>query len=332
MGVARSLCVLAGVITAFGAALWMGAIAPLAGVIAASWAALTIVHALAMATTAVLAVLVTAAGALLAADWRADFQSHQAWAQVNIAAAELKVPVVAVARGDLDPRYLPAVDNQALGRIFEARRFVSRARMLDSAERASPSTAAASWVDLTGQAAQAARAVAGIIPAVATRVMGYQRKAAGAERVAVRARLVVNGNARLTWPRAECIVSPTAPQRHAADVIVLGSRPDDQARPLPEASVGGDIAGSTGPASCRGPPQRERQSFAVGVAPKLSRERAPLAPGAGKWPAADPIARDDLGDPVPVHAAELDVIETYLDQMLRELLGSSTAGSEQQQS
>ena len=91
MGGPRSLWVLAVVTTAFGAALWMGgAIAPLA----ASWAALTIVHALAMATSAALALLVTAAVALLAADWQADFQSHQAWAQVNIAAAELSLPVV----------------------------------------------------------------------------------------------------------------------------------------------------------------------------------------------------------------------------------------------
>ena len=49
--------------------------------------------------------------------------------------------------------------------------------------------------------------------------------------------------------------------------------------------------------------------------------------GVGKWPAADPIVRDDLGNQVPVSAAELDVIETYLDQMLRELLASSTDDS-----
>ena len=122
----------------------MGAIAPLAALIAASWGALTIVHAIATAASAALAVLVTVAGALLAADWRADVQSRQAWVDVNVAAAELSLPVSLVACGDLDPRYLPAVDNEALRRVFEAHRFAPPARMLDSAERASPSTAAAS--------------------------------------------------------------------------------------------------------------------------------------------------------------------------------------------
>jgi hypothetical protein len=321
--------VLTGVITAFGATFWMGAIAPLA----ASWGALTIVHGIATAASAALAVLVTVAGALLAADWRADFLSHQAWVDVNVAAVELSLPVSLVACGDLDPRYLPVVDNEALRRVFEAHRWAPPARMLDSAERASPSTAAASQFDVTGQPEGTTRAVAGTIPAAVTRVMGCQRKAAGAGRAAVQARLVVNGNAWRAWPGAERIWSPTAPERNTADVIVLGSRPDDGARPLPEAAVGGDIASSTEPPSCRGPPQGEHRSCAVGVAPtKLSPKRAPLMPGAGKWPAAEPMVRDDLGDQVPVCAAELDAIETYLDQALRELLASSTGGSEQEQS
>jgi hypothetical protein len=289
-------------------------------------------HAIATAASAALAVLVTAAGALLAADWRADLQSRQAWVDVNVAVAELILPGGLVACGDLDPRYLPVVDNEPLRRIFEAHRWAPLAGMLDSAERASPNAAAASGFDLTGQAARTARGVAGTIPAAATRVMGCQRKAAGAGRAAVRARLVVNGNAWLAWPGAERILSPTAPQRHTADVVVLGCRPDDEARPLPEASVGGDIASSTEPPSCRGPPQRADRSCAVGVAAKLSPESAPRAAGVGKCLAADPIVRDDFGNQVPICAAELDVIETYLDQVLRDLLASSTAGSEREQS
>jgi hypothetical protein len=41
-------------------------------------------------------------------------------------------------------------------------------------------------------------------------------------------------------------------------------------------------------------------------------------------PAADPVVRDNLGHPVAVGAAELDVIEIYLDQVLRDLLASTT--------
>jgi hypothetical protein len=41
---------------------------------------------------------------------------------------------------------------------------------------------------------------------------------------------------------------------------------------------------------------------------------------------------DNLGDnQVPVRAAELDVIETHLDHVLRDLLASSMGGSEQEQ-
>jgi hypothetical protein len=35
---------------------------------------------------------------------------------------------------------------------------------------------------------------------------------------------------------------------------------------------------------------------------------------------ADPIVRDNLGDPVPITAAEVDAIETYLGPTLRDLL------------
>jgi hypothetical protein len=46
---------------------------------------------------------------------------------------------------------------------------------------------------------------------------------------------------------------------------------------------------------------------------------------------ADPIVRDNLGHQVPVCAAELDVIETYLDQVLRDLLASPTPRSQQEE-
>jgi hypothetical protein len=38
--------------------------------------------------------------------------------------------------------------------------------------------------------------------------------------------------------------------------------------------------------------------------------------------------RDNLGHPVPVCAAEVDAIETYLGTILDELFASSKAGSE----
>jgi hypothetical protein len=40
---------------------------------------------------------------------------------------------------------------------------------------------------------------------------------------------------------------------------------------------------------------------------------------------ADRVVRDNLGDPVPIAGAELDVVETYLDQLLRDLLAPTAA-------
>jgi hypothetical protein len=54
------------------------------------------------------------------------------------------------------------------------------------------------------------------------------------------------------------------------------------------------------------------------------------APGTPALSGGDPVVRDDLGEPIPVTAAEVDVIETYLGPLLDELLGSHP-GSESRQ-
>ena len=45
-------------------------------------------------------------------------------------------------------------------------------------------------------------------------------------------------------------------------------------------------------------------------------------------PYGDSLALDDLGQPVPICIAEVNVIETYLGDVLEELFASSKAGSE----
>ncbi len=74
MSVPRTLYVVVGAIAA-PVGVCVGAMAPVAGILAG-----TIAVALVM--------LVTTAGVLLAADWRADQQSRQAWAEVAPALAE----------------------------------------------------------------------------------------------------------------------------------------------------------------------------------------------------------------------------------------------------
>jgi hypothetical protein len=317
--------------TGFGAALWLGAIVPLAGVIAASWGALTIAHALAMAATAAVVLLVTTASALLAADWRADVQSREAWAQIDTAAAELSLPANHMSRDNLDPRYLQAVGEGALRHVFQAHRFAPRASLFDCSNRESANAAAASQGDLTGEARRTSRPAARTTPAAAMRPVSTRGKVAAAGHAASRTRLVVNANAWRGWSGAECIVSPTTPWRRTADIVVLGSRRDDQSLPLRETPAGSDIASGTEPPSCRGPPQAGQRAC-VGTAPAgLSRGHASGLRAAGKKPAADPTVIDNLGNQVAVCAAEVNVIETYLDLLLQELLASPTGGAEHEQ-
>jgi hypothetical protein len=42
-------------------------------------------------------------------------------------------------------------------------------------------------------------------------------------------------------------------------------------------------------------------------------------------PNPDLVVRDNLGDPVPITAAEVDAIETYLGPKLRDLLADAAA-------
>jgi hypothetical protein len=363
----RSLYVLAGAIAGLGSALWLNAIAPLAGLIAASWGALMIVHALAVAVTAVLAMLLTAAGALLAADWRADFQDRQAWAQLGPTAVELSLPVDTATPREIDPRYLPGVDNEALLRVFRAHRFASLApalqtvpelpaalhatRLVVASAKALPaltirdagpeitcsqeiSSTVVSEVDISGRAL---RKLGSTMPADASIAVASSRRlplALRAGRAAQRTRLVANAKAWAGWPaRNERFQAWTLPCRHAADIVVLGSSRDDRPQPVPDASTGGNIASSTEPPNCRGPPQvvAHRSRATEATPAKLSVKSARRGPVAGALPSADPVVRDNLGHHVPVCAAELDVIETYLDHVLRDLLASSTAGPEKEE-
>jgi hypothetical protein len=61
--------------------------------------------------------------------------------------------------------------------------------------------------------------------------------------------------------------------------------------------------------------------------PEPSIDSADQVRAAAALPSADPIVRDNLGHPVPLCAAELDVIETYLGQALRHLLAPNQDGA-----
>ena len=358
---APQLC--AAALAGLGSALWLNVVGPFAGLVAA-WGALILVNALAIAVVAILAILVTTAGTLLAADWQADVASRQAWAEIDVAAAELRLRPESVALSQVDPRYLTATTSEALPSIIRAHRSASPApvveasaeassvtRMVaasgesipaslapDAASRISPKISKAPASDVA-VAHSPCRSAASTSPGQQLIVVASCRarpQVFRAETAASAARIVANGGVwseRLQYHR--CILTRTPPDRHIADIVVLsGDRSNrDACERFPCPSTGDGTVKSDKPPSCRGPPSTAGHgSRPIETVPvERSAKDACEVPAAAALQPDDPIVRDNLGHHVPVCAAELDVIETYLDQILRDLLASSTAGSGQKE-
>ena len=217
--------------------------------------ALILANALAVAVVAILAMLVTTAGSLLATDWRADAASRQAWAEIDVAAAELRLPAKSVAPSLVDPRYLTATDDDALPSVFRTHHFASLAQVVESGTEASCatgiiapasgpiprvaayeaapriartiSTAAASEVPLVRSPYQTARASLGLV------VISCQttRRVFRARTAAVTPRLVANGAWSQRLPHHRCVLTHTPPDRHVADIVVLSGDQCDRDQP-----------------------------------------------------------------------------------------------------
>jgi hypothetical protein len=152
-----------------------------------------------------------------------------------------------------------------------------------------------------------------------------------AKRAVIAPRLVANGGA---WP--EWLPRQTPSDGLIADNIVLsGDRGDrDRRERVPGSCTGGSIVGSVEPPNCRGPPSVvDQRSVARETPPaKLSLEVTTQVHTASALPTSDPLVVDYLGHRVPICAAELDVIETYLDRALQDLLGSGAAAPDREKS
>lgn len=338
-----------GAAAGLGTALWLEGIMAPAGLMAASSAVSTIMEALVVVATSVLAMLATAAGALVTSDWQADVQSRRAWAQLGLKPAELSLRVDPETAWDIDPRYWAPADNEALQQVLRAHRFalsmavdhaiaevpagVRAGRMVvasvepfpaQSTRDAEPKSARdqESGTGTLSEADTSGRALGKLIDAgaaVASKLARSHRAVTfRVKRAAAQPRLVANSPAWADWLARDARI----PVSHTADVIVLGSRQDDRTRPLPAHSVGQNVSECTAPASCRGP-QRQARAAAGTTSEQRQAQRASAVP------ATIPIVRDDLGQEIPICAAELDVIETYLGHVLADLLVSSTDGSEQ---
>jgi hypothetical protein len=152
---------------------------------------------------------------------------------------------------------------------------------------------------------------------------------------AVTARLVANGAWSDRLAHHRCVLKRTPPDWHVADIVVLsGDRCDRDQPKLPGPSTANCTIKIDKPPSCRGPPTTDRQRTPPTETVTVER----LAEDASKVPVvspsrpANPIVCDDFGRQLPVRAAELDVIETYLDHVLREVLATPGSGRDSQTS
>jgi hypothetical protein len=314
---------------------------------------LALANALAVTVVAVLAVFVTTAGTLLAADWRADAASRQAWAEIDVAAAELCLPP------QIDPLYLTSTTAEAVQSVFRAHRFTPLAPAPEAsahtpaANRATRIVAASGGCFQTAPASDAAARIARKTgtpdapnvastrpyPKASNAPLGQQplvvdsfrarSRLFGAQPAASAVRLVANGGAWSEWLAHErCILAQVRPDGHGAHIVVLsGDRGERDQLDLPGPSTCDGTARGGEPPSCRGPPTaggqrtRSRQTRLV----EVSVEKPGTVGTVGALRPADPIVHDNLGRRVPVCAAELDVIETYLDHALRDVLATTNS-------
>ncbi len=285
----------------------------------------TIVHAVAVAATCVVAMLATAVGALMVSDWQADVRSRHDWAQLALTPAHVRLAVESAPQSDLEPRYLTPTGDEVLRQVFRAHRVaapvvcsvpaLARSAEFPSVKPAQDqvSDAGAAW-DADTRRRASPRAVETRAAAAQT-VMSSWKGRRRQKIMAGRPRLVANGT---PWPLWTPGIS--LPAERAAEVIVLSASQHERAQPQLEAFVGPDGADSTARPACLGPPQvaARRRDVTEPAAEQRRDESADQSPGSI-------IVSDDLGAQIPIGIAELEVIETYLGHVLDDLLASSTA-------
>ena len=247
---------------------------------------------------------------------------------------------------DIETRYQPAVADDGLREFFRAHRFLpprpAAVMELPVARSAFPAAPMQSLPTQTpGPVAQGSQSVGendarAVLsddpideamlgasrgrPAKSVTLVARRERASGYCAVdRTRVRLAVNAGA--SWLASDWAL---ATPRHAAEVIVLSRYRDvPHARPA-EAATEAVCATGTGSPNCRGPPSPEHRRLVCRVATKAS----DAGPATSTSPDGDLVVLDNLGQPVPVCAAEVDAIETYLGEVLDELFASRKAGSE----
>lgn len=340
-------CFLAGLLIAVGLALLLS-VAGHSWSAAATFAPLSLTDVLLTAAGLLVAAMAGVAGALVVADARADFAAAHAWQDISAELAVVGTVTETLPVHRIDERYIASPQDEGLRRILLAHRFVVPVPSLRDVCSAAPPRAnavAAGEVDgvrsdtellITHHRPVADRKHARTAatsdaasdcppPPIAGNVNEIGRRSQrSTKRRASRALLVANAGVWWSGPvRTAVDVRRALAGGCAADVIVLADRSSRDGNPA-HRDVSADPRTTAQPA-CRGPPvgvSQQQVSSGPGTIGKSFRENVQSRANAP----ADPAVVDNLGDNVPVGAAELEVVEAYLDEVLRELLAAVTSG------
>ena len=356
---------LAGFLGGFGAVLLLGSLPwslDLTGAFAAVGLADVVLGVVGLAVSTLTAI----AGALVLADMWADADAARAWQQIYTELILLGEPAETAPDSRIGARYFGGPQDERLRRVLLAHRFEVPVSPPNSAVECVPAHADAkvacspNGVDACSEFSATIAHIAAIAPADALanpavilhhrapkliassanrldkignasedRRRGHSR----GPRTASKIRLVANARPSWDCPGRRKTGSHRPPAgRLVADVIVLADRDGrDQGRAIAEVR-----AGITAPAQpgCRGPPAAGSHQLRAcepestrGARGSRHRPRTDAATAP-----ADPTVVDDLGDRVPVGVAELEVVEAYGGDLLRDLLTAVGAGQDGQTS
>ena len=343
----------AGIIGGVGAVVLVAAVSLVAdGALASAIAAVGILDAIVIGLGAVLSALVAVAGILLAADMRADRECARTWQSLgNPAAWTIEQSVDenkthswhhAYAAGSQDqhvqailrahrvatPTTTPHDSGVATGSFADIRTNKKRgSASIDTEISVAGSNLGSEMIETTVRqhgltlVANSATVTERDARAMRSRPPRLVRSMSAVPKV----RRVANTE---RWWTTQVVGAELAPWsvafRCAADVIVLADRGGRNHPPSPPDYVI-DSTAQAQPA-CRGPPCHANAGRSSSTQDAFGRRHRPKDDAATEPDAL--IVVDNLGDRVPVGAAELSVIETFLDDVLRDVLTRVDCGQD----
>lgn len=293
----------------------------------------------------VLAAMTGAAGTLVAADVRADMAAAQAWHEIHAEAVVIAAPAQTAPSDPVDGLYVAGPQDEGLRQILLAHRFMVPVPAPNGIGSLAPerddvrAVSAGSSIKPELQAVWTASAADGLGerltgPAATQRKLGPHlisskpisargRNQHYTARKAFAPKRVANASPRWDWPAFATAASTREPgSDFAYSEIVLAdgngrgenSAPSDVA-PEPEATV---------QPCCRGPPRATFRRHVADGAAHLGKSFREIE-SSRAIPPGDLVVTDNLGDRVPVCESELHALESYLADVLNDVLGSAVA-------